>query len=84
MTGILVVNEFLKSNKFNEIHSWLLEAGRKQNINMMLKTNAELLIDIHKGDFPRLSDFILFWDKDKTSKLFRKIGLSGFQFIKGN
>lgn len=79
MTGILVVNEFLKSNKFNEIHSWLLEAGRKQNINMMLKTNAELLIDIHKGDFPRLSDFILFWDKDvKLASYLERLGYPVF------
>jgi RimK family alpha-L-glutamate ligase len=46
MTGWLVVNEFLHSNKFNEIHQWLLEAADKQGITMVLKTNAGLLIDI--------------------------------------
>lgn len=46
MTGILVVNEFLHSNKFNEIHTWLLEAAKKQGIDMQLKTNAELLVDM--------------------------------------
>ncbi len=64
MNGILVVNEFLHSNKFNEIHSWLLEAGIRQNIHMTLKTNAELLIDINQGVSSKLADFVLFWDKD--------------------
>lgn len=66
MTGWLVVNEFLHSNKFNEIHSWLLEAAGKQNIDLKLKTNAELLIDLSAtGSQPeRDVDFVLFWDKD--------------------
>jgi RimK family alpha-L-glutamate ligase len=64
MTGILVVNEFLHSNKFNEIHGWLLEAAKKLNIDMQLKTNAELLIDISGLSKDKIADFILFWDKD--------------------
>lgn len=71
MTGILVVNEFLHSNKFNEIHDWLLKAAWKQGINLLLKTNADLLIEIQnsrseafEADVERLADFILFWDKD--------------------
>lgn len=64
MTGILIVNEFLHSNKFNEIHTWLIEAADKQGIDMKLMTNAELLIDIAGGQEKKLADFILFWDKD--------------------
>ncbi len=64
MKGILIVNEFLHSNKFNEIHSWLLEAAGKQGIGMELKTNAELLVDIGAAHRGKLADFILFWDKD--------------------
>ncbi len=64
MTGILVVNEFLYSNKFNEIHNWLMEAANKQGIVMQLKTNAELLADISGVYKDRIADFILFWDKD--------------------
>jgi len=64
MTGILVVNEFLHSMKFNEIHTWLLEAAEVQDIKMQLKTNAELLIDINCESKERIADFILFWDKD--------------------
>lgn len=64
MTGILVVNEFLYTNKFNEIHEWLLNAAKRQNIDLKLSTNAELMIDIG-GEGPKPeADFILFWDKD--------------------
>jgi RimK family alpha-L-glutamate ligase len=66
MTGILVVNEFLHSGKFNEIHHWLLQAAEKQNIDLKLTTNAQLLIDIQNPESreARFADFILFWDKD--------------------
>ena len=64
MTGLLIVNEFLASGKFNEIHSWVLEAAKKNGIPMELKTNAQLLIDISSGHKEKLADFILFWDKD--------------------
>lgn len=65
MTGILVVNEFLNTDKFKEIHGWLLEAAKKLDMDMQLKTNAELLIDITGvKTTAKLADFILFWDKD--------------------
>ncbi|HWT76511.1 MAG TPA: RimK family alpha-L-glutamate ligase, partial [Mobilitalea sp.] len=65
ITGILVVNEFLHLNKFNEIHRWLLDAAKRQNIELQLKTNAELIMDITGADHPdKFADFILFWDKD--------------------
>lgn len=67
MTGWLVVNEFLNTNKFNEIHQWLLEAAKKQGIEMHVKTNAQLLIDISENAVEvtkRQVDFVLFWDKD--------------------
>lgn len=64
MTGILVVNEFLHLNKFNEIHAWLVDSAKKHNISLELKTNAELLADIGHSNNEREADFILFWDKD--------------------
>ena len=64
MTGWLVVNEFLHSNKFNEIHQWLSDAGMKQGINLRLKTNSELLIDLPENKLEEAVDFVLFWDKD--------------------
>lgn len=64
MNGILIVNEFLHLNKFNEIHSWILEAAKQQGIDMKLMTNAELLADIGEEQRVNKADFILFWDKD--------------------
>ncbi len=64
MTGLLIINEFLHSGKFNEIHEWLLEAAKKQGISLLIKTNAEYLIDIEENEGNKKVDFILFWDKD--------------------
>ncbi len=64
MKGLLIVNEFLNSNKFNEIHTWLLEASKKYEVFMELRTNAQLLVDISNSKSEQLADFILFWDKD--------------------
>jgi len=68
MTGWLVVNEFLHSDKFNEIHNWLLEAAARQGIKLKMKTNAKLLVELPfkkelAGAKPDV-DFVLFWDKD--------------------
>ncbi len=60
----MIVNEYLVTNKFNEIHSWLLEAAGRYGIEMELYTNAKLLIDISVQPKEQLADFILFWDKD--------------------
>lgn len=67
MTGWLIVNEFLKSDKFNEIHHWILEAAKEFKIDLVLKTNAELLVDLQvnmEKRSRRQVDFVLFWDKD--------------------
>ena len=69
MIGWLVVNEFLNTTKFHEIHEYLLKAGQRQGITLHLKTNAQLLIDLNESSdclVPRNNDvdFVLFWDKD--------------------
>ena len=33
-TAWLVVNGYLKSEKFEEIYSWLIEAAKERNINL--------------------------------------------------
>ncbi len=79
LRGLLVVNEFLASNKFNEIHNWLLEAAKKNKIPMELRTNAELLIDISSDQKEKLTDFVLFWDKDvKLASFLEKLGYPVF------
>lgn len=83
MKGILVVNEFLHSNKFDEIHSWLLEAAGKQKIEMQRMTNAQLLIDIGGTYDRKFADFILFWDKDvKLALYLEQLGYPVFNSAK--
>lgn len=69
MNGILLVNHFLNSEKFNELHSHLVKSAKKQNINLAVKTNLELASDKVN------TDFVLLWDKDIN--LARRIEKSG-------
>ncbi len=83
LKGLLIVNEFLYSNKFNEIHEWLIEAAKKQNIYLELRTNAQLLIDISNTNKDKLADFILFWDKDvKLAAFLENLGYPVFNSSK--
>ncbi len=83
MTGILVVNEFLFSDKFKQIHNWLLEAAKKHGIQMQLRTNSQILIDISSGKKVREVDFILFWDKDiKLAYYLEQLGYPVFNSSK--
>lgn len=81
MVGWLVVNEFLNSDKFNEIHKWLLDAAKKQGIRLVKKTNAQILIELPRkglkeGTLPD-ADFVLFLDKDV--RLARYLELLGYK-----
>lgn len=58
MNGILAVNHFLNTEKFNELHNHLIKSAAQCNINLILKTNLELATQKADGDF------VLFWDKD--------------------
>lgn len=67
MIGWLVVNHFIKSKKFLEIFSLLQEAAKKQHVNLIKKTNVELMGGLFDYDNIRPFEkpsFILFWDKD--------------------
>ncbi len=58
MKGILAVNHFLNTHKYNELHSHLISHALKENIELTIKTNLELATE-HP-----VCDFVLFWDKD--------------------
>ena len=58
MNGILVVNHFLKSEKFEELHSHLLKTAADCGVDLEQKTNLELATETPE------CDFVLFWDKD--------------------
>ena len=58
MTGILVVNAYLKGSKFDELHAHLVSSARAAGIELKIKTNEDMLF------FSEKADFVLFWDKD--------------------
>ena len=49
MKGYLVVNHFLMSEKFEELYGWLMEAARKLEIELVLKTNVDLMSCLGAG-----------------------------------
>lgn len=58
MTGILVINHYLSSKKFEELYSHLKSCAEKMGITLLVKTNEEMLFcDLEP-------DFVLLWDKD--------------------
>lgn len=59
MTGVLIVNGFLRTEKFRELEELFLEAASRLSVNLSVRTNAQLLAGLHKTP-----DFVLFWDKD--------------------
>ncbi len=63
--GWLVINSFVKHNKFYEIYNMLLASGAKKNVELELKTTTDLLFEIGSAmEETEKPDFILFWDKD--------------------
>lgn len=65
LQGLLVVNAFLRTNKFDDLYGYLLAAARNLGMGLTVATNAELspLVDTAAFD-PTRYDFCLFWDKD--------------------
>lgn len=73
MTGFLAVNHYLRGEKFDLLHNHLVSDAEKMNIDLMLKTNFELLFE------DEVPDFVLFWDKDvNTAKLLENRGIPVF------
>ncbi len=58
MNGILLINHFLNTQKFNTLYKHLLDTAKKMDIGLKLMTNLEAATEQIK------SDFVLFWDKD--------------------
>lgn len=65
MTGTLIVNGFLKSDKFDDIYSRLKDSFERFGVALSISTNASILHALDGDiDFPQKPDFVLFWDKD--------------------
>lgn len=68
MKAYLVTNHYLVSDKFNQLHTLLKESAQRKGIDLILKTNAEILSSLTVGGNEECErvDFVLFWDKDIT------------------
>lgn len=58
MTGFLVINHFLKGEKYDTLHKALTKSAENFGIELLIKTNQEMIFEQQKPDF------VLFWDKD--------------------
>lgn len=58
MTGFLVVNHYLKGEKYNTLHKYLVSSAENFGIELIVKTNEEMPFCNDRADF------VLFWDKD--------------------
>jgi RimK family alpha-L-glutamate ligase len=88
MQGILIVNHYLNTEKFNEINQWLLDAAQRQSVPLIKLTNVEIIqkliySDRWLTDSETKPDFILFWDKDiRLAELLESYGLKVFNSAK--
>ena len=63
--GLMVVNAFLRTTKFDELYHILLDAARVCDMALAVHTNAELSPIVESPAFDAAAyDFVLFWDKD--------------------
>lgn len=63
--GLMVVNAFLRTTKFDDIYMTLLSAAHGEGMELDVRTNAELSPIVDTPAFePSAFDFVLFWDKD--------------------
>jgi RimK family alpha-L-glutamate ligase len=85
LKGLLTVNAFLKSPKFDAIYQALIDSAQTHDIRLTLTTNAELATHIDSPEFvSELPDFVLFWDKDiKIARLLEQYGLPVYNSADG-
>ena len=80
--GWLLVNGFLKTQKFEEIYTMLQKSAQKQNIALTLTRGSELIFPI--GTRIELPDFVLFWDKDiSLARRIESMGVPVFNSASG-
>ncbi len=61
--GWLVVNSFIKTEKFEELYAFFARAAQKLGVLLSVKKGSELFVPLDEP-LPDLPDFVLFWDKD--------------------
>ena len=61
--GWLVVNAFLRTEKFNNIYKLFEESAKARGIELCVRFATDLLLPVGEV-WQDLPDFVLFWDKD--------------------
>ena len=65
MNGYLIVNAFMKDNKFKDVYDLFLKSFSNTNIKLEVKTNIDLLDILNNHQqFKNKPDFVIFFDKD--------------------
>lgn len=81
MRAYLITNHYLVSEKFNTLNKLLVESAERCGIELICKTNAEILSQLSVGSGETIDgvDFVLFWDKDTTlCRMLEGLGLKVF------
>ena len=86
MKGWLIVNGFLKNEKFNEISNMFIESSKELQIELEIIENNQLLVGsssknslINLNSAKNKPDFVIFWDKDIfLAQYLQKKGLKVF------
>ena len=80
MKGYLIINHFLRTEKFEELYHWLVKAANRQDVELITKTNVECMTCMGNGvQQEKDIDFVLFWDKD--IKLARLMEARGYRLF---
>ncbi|MCR5694463.1 MAG: RimK family alpha-L-glutamate ligase [Clostridia bacterium] len=80
MKGWLIVNNFIKSGKFDEIYSYLLRAAEKESVELELIKSGMLPHSVSAlKNISDRADFALFWDKDTV--LARQLEICGLRLF---
>lgn len=80
--GYIIINGFLREEKFFSLYSALKQSADKAGLQLELKTNIELMCDIASGKTvanEALPPFAVFWDKDvRLAKTLEAAGMKLF------
>lgn len=80
--GYIIINGFLREEKFFSLYSALKQSADKARLQLELKTNIELMCDIASGKTvanETLPPFAIFWDKDvRLAKTLEAAGMKLF------
>ena len=88
MLYIAVFTAVLKSEKFEEIYRWLIDAAEKEGMKLRKIPNDQLdsilPANPQETDWASRPDFVLLWDKDvKLARLLEREGFKVFNSAEG-